>query len=233
MFAVARVVADQYIVLYSVRRDVLAVAGQAFEYAAVIKGDRFPGVDAVAVRAFPSVVIRVQLRRLQVLTLSLVGDHAVAVHFRDVLLVHFRLVAAAALAVCAGVFSALVAGHAVVVGHAGVRVTPPELGRKPEDFEFMTSEVSTEKPKGVLVRLLARMLRDERAALMSRIRTLLDDQADIYGGYTAEAILGGALRAAPSLRGQMEIITKCDIVAPVGRHAAARGQAPRPREGGR
>lgn len=48
------------------------------------------------------------------------------------------------------------------------------------------------------------------------------DQADIYGGYTAEAILGGALRAAPSLRGQMEIITKCDIVAPVGRHAAAR-----------
>ena len=48
------------------------------------------------------------------------------------------------------------------------------------------------------------------------------DQADIYGGYTAEAILGGALRAAPSLRGQMEIVTKCDIVAPVGRHAAVR-----------
>jgi len=48
------------------------------------------------------------------------------------------------------------------------------------------------------------------------------DQADIYGGYTAEAILGTALRAAPSLRGQMEIVTKCDIVAPVGRHAAAR-----------
>ena len=48
------------------------------------------------------------------------------------------------------------------------------------------------------------------------------DQADIYGGYTAETILGAALRAAPSLRGQMEIVTKCDIVAPVGRHAAAR-----------
>ncbi len=48
------------------------------------------------------------------------------------------------------------------------------------------------------------------------------DQADIYGGYTAEAILGAALRAAPSLRGQLEIVTKCDIVAPVGRHAAAR-----------
>jgi len=48
------------------------------------------------------------------------------------------------------------------------------------------------------------------------------DQADIYGGYTAEAILGAALRAAPQLRGQMEIVTKCDIVAPVGRHAGAR-----------
>jgi predicted oxidoreductase len=48
------------------------------------------------------------------------------------------------------------------------------------------------------------------------------DQADIYGGYTAEAILGAALRAAPALRGQMQIVTKCDIVAPAGRHAAAR-----------
>ncbi|WP_108258612.1 aldo/keto reductase [Mangrovicoccus ximenensis] len=48
------------------------------------------------------------------------------------------------------------------------------------------------------------------------------DQADIYGGYTAEAILGDALRAAPGLREQMEIVTKCGIVAPVGRHADAR-----------
>lgn len=48
------------------------------------------------------------------------------------------------------------------------------------------------------------------------------DQADIYGGYSAEAILGAALRAAPSLRAQMQIITKCGIVAPVGRHSGAR-----------
>jgi predicted oxidoreductase len=48
------------------------------------------------------------------------------------------------------------------------------------------------------------------------------DQADIYGGYEAEAILGHALRAAPQLRDKMEIVTKCDIVAPVGRHASAR-----------
>jgi predicted oxidoreductase len=48
------------------------------------------------------------------------------------------------------------------------------------------------------------------------------DQADIYGGYTAEAILGAALRASPGLRDQMQIITKCGIVAPAGRHSAAR-----------
>jgi predicted oxidoreductase len=48
------------------------------------------------------------------------------------------------------------------------------------------------------------------------------DQADIYGGYTAETLLGAALKAAPGLRDRIEIVTKCDIVAPVGRHSAAR-----------
>lgn len=58
------------------------------------------------------------------------------------------------------------------------------------------------------------------ACLAQGITTM--DQADIYGGYTAEAIFGAALRAAPALRDQIEIVTKCDIVAPAGRHAAAR-----------
>jgi predicted oxidoreductase len=48
------------------------------------------------------------------------------------------------------------------------------------------------------------------------------DQADIYGGYTAEAILGDALRKAPGLRDKIEIVTKCDIIAPVGRYADRR-----------
>ena len=48
------------------------------------------------------------------------------------------------------------------------------------------------------------------------------DQADIYGGYMAEEILGAALRAAPALKDRIEIVTKCGIVAPVGRHEAAR-----------
>jgi len=37
------------------------------------------------------------------------------------------------------------------------------------------------------------------------------DQADIYGDYACELLLGKALRAAPALRDQMQIITKCDI----------------------
>jgi len=45
------------------------------------------------------------------------------------------------------------------------------------------------------------------------------DQADIYGDYTAEAILGAAFKSSPALRAQMEIVTKCDIVAPIGRYA--------------
>jgi predicted oxidoreductase len=58
------------------------------------------------------------------------------------------------------------------------------------------------------------------ACLAQGITTM--DQADIYGGYVAEAIFGAALKAAPALRDKIEIVTKCDIVAPVGRHSAAR-----------
>lgn len=45
------------------------------------------------------------------------------------------------------------------------------------------------------------------------------DQADIYGGYQAEALLGAALKSAPALKDQIEIITKCNIVAPAGRYS--------------
>ena len=58
------------------------------------------------------------------------------------------------------------------------------------------------------------------ACLAQGITTM--DQADIYGGYSSEAILGAALAAAPALRDQIEIVTKCGIIAQVGRHAAAR-----------
>lgn len=58
------------------------------------------------------------------------------------------------------------------------------------------------------------------ACLAQGITTM--DQADIYGGYEAEEVLGVALQAAPALKDQIEIVTKCDIVAPAGRHADAR-----------
>ncbi|WP_333712758.1 aldo/keto reductase [Yoonia sp.] len=58
------------------------------------------------------------------------------------------------------------------------------------------------------------------ACLAQGITTM--DQADIYGGYAAEEVLGNALRAAPDLKDQIEIVTKCDIVAPAGRYADAR-----------
>lgn len=58
------------------------------------------------------------------------------------------------------------------------------------------------------------------ACLAQGITTM--DQADIYGGYAAEQILGSALTAAPALRDQIEIVTKCDIVAPIGLHADKR-----------
>jgi len=62
----------------------------------------------------------------------------------------------------------------------------------------------------------------------AKIKACLDqgittfDQADIYGGYTAEGLFGAALKADPGLRSKMEIVTKCGIVAPMGIHSAAR-----------
>jgi predicted oxidoreductase len=58
------------------------------------------------------------------------------------------------------------------------------------------------------------------ACLAQGITTV--DQADIYGGYTAEGLLGACLKESPGLRDRIEIVTKCDIVAPVGRYASAR-----------
>ncbi|QFU09378.1 Oxidoreductase YdhF [Rhodobacteraceae bacterium THAF1] len=56
------------------------------------------------------------------------------------------------------------------------------------------------------------------ACLEQGITTM--DQADIYGGYMAEEVMGAAL--TPNLKRQIEVVTKCDIVAPAGRHAKAR-----------
>jgi lysine-ketoglutarate reductase/saccharopine dehydrogenase-like protein (TIGR00300 family) len=50
-------------------------------------------------------------------------------------------------------------GDLMVVGPTGVRVTPLERSREAQAFEFMSSEVSSEKPKAQVVREVARVLR--------------------------------------------------------------------------
>lgn len=50
------------------------------------------------------------------------------------------------------------------------------------------------------------------------------DQADIYGGYEAEEVMGNALRAAPHLKDKIEVVTKCDILIPAGRYAEVSGK---------
>ena len=55
-------------------------------------------------------------------------------------------------------------------------------------------------------------------AVAGRIQACLDqgittfDHADIYGGYSCEALFGAALRAQPGLKARIEIVTKCDIM---------------------
>jgi lysine-ketoglutarate reductase/saccharopine dehydrogenase-like protein (TIGR00300 family) len=56
------------------------------------------------------------------------------------------------------------AGDPYVVGHDGIRVHPQERPRDKQAFEFMSSAVSSEKPKAQVVADVAKMLRDTRAA---------------------------------------------------------------------
>jgi lysine-ketoglutarate reductase/saccharopine dehydrogenase-like protein (TIGR00300 family) len=55
------------------------------------------------------------------------------------------------------------AGELYVVGRTGVRVMPPQRPREGQAFEFMSSAVSSEKPKAQIVHAVARLLREVRA----------------------------------------------------------------------
>ncbi len=50
-------------------------------------------------------------------------------------------------------------GDAIVVGHRGVKVLPVERQVSREVFEFMSSPVSTERPKGLLIREIAESMK--------------------------------------------------------------------------
>ncbi len=60
-------------------------------------------------------------------------------------------------------FSQARRGLRVVVGHAGIRILPLERSRQVEIFGFMTSEVSIEKPKKVLIQQIAAEMRQIHA----------------------------------------------------------------------
>lgn len=55
-------------------------------------------------------------------------------------------------------------GMLFVTGHTGVRVFPEERSLQRKSFEFMNSAVSTEKPKGVAVRQIAKQLFETKRA---------------------------------------------------------------------
>ncbi|MSQ95313.1 MAG: TIGR00300 family protein [Gemmataceae bacterium] len=55
-------------------------------------------------------------------------------------------------------------GDPIVVGHQGVRVMPAETAARTSLFEFMSSAVSSEKPKGVTVREIATTMKRTKAA---------------------------------------------------------------------
>lgn len=58
--------------------------------------------------------------------------------------------------------SDVVEGMQIVVGHMGVRVFPLERIEQDHSFAFMNSAVSTEKPKGVVIRQIAKQLFDNK-----------------------------------------------------------------------
>jgi lysine-ketoglutarate reductase/saccharopine dehydrogenase-like protein (TIGR00300 family) len=54
-------------------------------------------------------------------------------------------------------------GDLIVVGLCGVKIVPPERHMPREAFEFMSSAVSTEQPKGLLIREIAESMKKTRS----------------------------------------------------------------------
>jgi lysine-ketoglutarate reductase/saccharopine dehydrogenase-like protein (TIGR00300 family) len=54
-------------------------------------------------------------------------------------------------------------GDPIVVSSKGIRVRPLDRGRAGEVFEFMSSQVSSERPQGLIVRRIAAAMRETRA----------------------------------------------------------------------
>jgi lysine-ketoglutarate reductase/saccharopine dehydrogenase-like protein (TIGR00300 family) len=85
-------------------------------------------------------------------------------------------------------------GDRIVVGHTGVRVFPAETEAKRSLFEFMASPVSSEKPKGVTVREIARAMQSTKKS-GEKILAVLGPAVVHTGGseLVARLIRGGYL----------------------------------------
>jgi lysine-ketoglutarate reductase/saccharopine dehydrogenase-like protein (TIGR00300 family) len=55
------------------------------------------------------------------------------------------------------------AGDPIVVGHEGIRVVPLERAREREIFSFMANDVSSERPKRLVIEGIAQQMRETRA----------------------------------------------------------------------
>ena len=85
-------------------------------------------------------------------------------------------------------------GDRIVVGHGGVRVVPLEREPDSHSFEFMTSAVSSEKPRAAAVRRIAQEIRAARASGGKIL--LVAGPAVVHTGsvqYVAEMIRNGFL----------------------------------------
>ena len=54
-------------------------------------------------------------------------------------------------------------GDPIVVGHEGIRVLPAQRSREREIFSFMASDVSSERPKRLVIEEIARQMREIRS----------------------------------------------------------------------
>lgn len=84
---------------------------------------------------------------------------------------------------------------AIVVGHAGVRVSPLERPRESGGFGFMNSTVSSEKPKAIGVRTVVEAIRSTRA--LGQKVLLVGGPAIVHtgsAGHVARLIRGGLVQ---------------------------------------
>lgn len=78
------------------------------------------------------------------------------------------------------------AGDRIVVGHRGVKVIPLERAREAGTFEFMSSNVSTEKPKNVMIHSIARKMQAARDA--GRPTILVGGPAIVHTGSVGHVV---------------------------------------------